>query len=180
MISSVYFNKLSVAKITLVLLVFIFSIFSASAQSLSGSIVDHNGKPVPYSTVFIKELMYGTAANQQGFFELKLPQGEYTCVFQSMGYETETLKVSVTQSMKPLQIVLQEMVYNLPGVVVSSDGEDPAYGIIRRVIQKAPVYARMVKYYKADVYIRGSLEVKSISRMVKWMAKDDLKESGIN
>ncbi|PKP48419.1 MAG: hypothetical protein CVT94_08505 [Bacteroidetes bacterium HGW-Bacteroidetes-11] len=179
MIASEYFNKLSFAGTTLVLLVFIFSIISASAQSLSGNIVDHNGKPVPYSTVFIKELMYGTAANQEGFFELKLPQGDYSCVFQSMGYETETLKVSVTQSMKPLQIVLQEMVYNLPGVVVSSDGEDPAYGIIRRVIQKAPVYARIVKYYKADVYIRGSLEVRSISRMVKWMAKDDLKESGI-
>ncbi|KAF0200947.1 MAG: hypothetical protein FD170_3109 [Bacteroidetes bacterium] len=179
MIASEFFNKLSFAGTTLVLLVFIFSIFSASAQSFSGNIVDQKGNPVPYSTVFIKELMYGTAANQEGFFELKIPMGEYSCVFQSMGYETETRKVSVTQSMKPLQIVLQEMVYNLPGVVVSSDGEDPAYGIMRRVIQKAPVYARMVKYYKADVYIRGSLEVRSISRMVKWMAKDDLKESGI-
>lgn len=179
MISSDYFNKLFVTRTTLVLLVSILPLFSATAQSFSGNIIDHKGNPVPYSTVFIKELMYGTAANQQGYFELKLPQGEFTCVFQSMGYETETLKVNVSQSMKPLQIALQEMVYNLPGVVVSSDGEDPAYGIMRRVIQKAPVYSRMVKYYKADVYIRGSLEVRSISRMVKWMAKDDLKESGI-
>lgn len=166
-------------RIALVFVALMMSYVLAGAQSLSGIIVDQKGTPVPYSTVFIKELMFGTAANQEGLFELKIPAGEYNCVFQSMGYQTETMVIKVTQTTGPLRVELKETIYNLSGIVVSADGENPAYGIMRRVIQKAPVYAKMIQYYKADVYIRGSLEIKSISKMVKWVAKDDLKESGI-
>ncbi|MBW6492199.1 MAG: DUF5686 and carboxypeptidase regulatory-like domain-containing protein [Lentimicrobium sp.] len=166
-------------RIALVFLVFMMSTVGSIAQTLSGIIVDQKGRPIPYSTVFIRELMFGTAANQEGVFELAIPQGEYNCVFQSMGYQTETILIKVPQTIKPLRIELQETIYNISGIVVSGDGENPAYGIMRRVIQKAPVYAKMVKYYKADVYIRGSLEIKSISKMVKWMAREDIKESGV-
>ena len=152
---------------------------SAIAQTLSGHIIDPKGEPVPWATVFVKELMYGTTANQEGYFELKLPAGEYTCAFQSMGYQSRNLLVNIHRDSKPLIVEMQDMVYNLSGVVITGDGEDPAYGIMRRVIQHAPLYARMIRYYKADVYIRGTLEIKSIAKMIKWVAKDDLKESGI-
>ncbi len=152
---------------------------SLHAQGLSGKITDDKNAAIPWATVFIKELMFGTVANQEGEFEIKIPEGEYTAVFQSMGYQAETVALKVGAKAQSMHIVLKPMVYNLSGVVVSSDGEDPAYGIMRRVIQKAPQYAAMVRYYKADVYIRGSLEINSISRMVKWMAKDDLKEANI-
>ncbi len=152
---------------------------SGFGQTLSGRIVDPKGEPIPWATVFVKELMYGTTANQEGYFELKLPAGEYTCAFQSMGYQTKNLSVKISQDSKPLTVEMQAMVYNLSTVIITDNGEDPAYGIMRRVIQHAPLFARMIRYYKADVYIRGSLEIKSIAKMVKWMAKDNLKEAGI-
>lgn len=152
---------------------------SGMSQTLSGRIVDSKGEPVPWATVFVKELMYGTTANQEGYFELNLPAGEYTCAFQSMGYQTKNLLVNIHKGSKPLAVEMQEMVYNLSAVIITDNGEDPAYGIMRRVIQHAPLFARMIRYFKADVYIRGTLEVKSIAKMVKWMAKDELKESGI-
>lgn len=152
---------------------------SAVGQTLSGRIVDAKGEPVPWATVFVKELMYGTTANQEGYFELNLPAGEYTCAFQSMGYQTRNILVNIRKDSKPLMVEMEEMVYNLSAVIITDNGEDPAYGIMRRVIQHAPLYATMIRYYKADVYIRGSLEIKSIAKVVKWMAKDELKESGI-
>ncbi|MCO5257136.1 MAG: DUF5686 and carboxypeptidase regulatory-like domain-containing protein [Lentimicrobium sp.] len=166
-------------RIILILSVTLSFSFASHSQVLSGVITDEAGKPVPWATVFVKELMYGTVANQDGAFELKLDAGDYTCVFQSMGYQAETRQISIGEAANPMHIQLKSMVYNLSGVVVSSSGEDPAYGIMRQVIRMAPQYAGMVKYYKADVYIRGSLELRSISRMVKWMAREDLKESGI-
>lgn len=166
-------------KLLIVTFLIILNTISLQAQELSGTITDEAGRPVPWATVFVKELMFGTVANQDGGFELKLDPGEYTCVFQSMGYQTETRQVSVTRKTTPLRIILKPMVYNLSGVVVSSSGEDPAYSIMRQVIKKAPEYARMVLRYKADVYLRGTLEISKISRMVKWMAKEDLKEAGI-
>jgi hypothetical protein len=153
--------------------------FSMHAQSMSGVISDSRGKPIPYSTVFVKELSLGTSANGDGIFELKIPDGDYTCTFQSMGYQPKTEKIHVGNSAIPLRILLPDMVYSLGEIVISANKEDPAYGIMRKVIGKAPLYVKMVKSYNAEVYIKGSLNVKKISRMIKWLAKDDLKESKI-
>jgi hypothetical protein len=149
------------------------------AQSLKGVIKDGKRNPIPYSTVFVKEISFGTSANQDGAFELKVPVGNYTCTFQSIGYQSVTKKIQVNDADNPLQIVLPDMIYSLGEVVVSANKEDPAYRIMRKVIGKAPLYAKMVKSYNAEVYIKGSLHVKKISRMIKWLAKDDLKESNI-
>jgi hypothetical protein len=161
---------------------FIFAIMLASislkAQMLRGKIVDTNSQPVPFSTVFVKEVSFGTSANEEGIFELRLSEGEYTCIFQCMGYQTITKKVVVHSVDNPLIVILPAMIYSLQEVVVGG-GEDPAYRIMRKVIRKAPLYAGMVKSFNAEVYIRGSLHIKKISSMVKWMAREDLKESNI-
>ena len=150
-----------------------------SAQVLKGIITDSERNPVSFATVFVKESSFGTSANEEGAFELRLTEGTYTFIFQCMGYQTVTKTVKVLPTNEPITIVLPAMVYSLKEVVVSDGGEDPAYRIMRRVIRKAPLYAGMVKSYNADVYIRGSLNIRKISSMVKWMARDDLKESNI-
>ncbi|MFH1121049.1 MAG: DUF5686 and carboxypeptidase regulatory-like domain-containing protein [Bacteroidota bacterium] len=160
------------------LIVFLTS-FSSKAQVLHGIITDTQNRTVPFSTVFVKELSFGTAANEDGQFELRLEEGSYTFVFQCMGYQTVTRNIEIHQQNEPLQIILPGMVYSLKEVEVSDGGEDPAYRIMRRVIRKAPLYAGMVKSFKAEVYIRGSLNIRKISAMVKWMAREDLKKSEI-
>jgi hypothetical protein len=162
------------------ILIFVIIVYTVSlkAQSLKGKITDRSGEPIPYSTVFVKEASLGTAANEDGFFELHLTKGDYTCIFQCMGYQTITKKLKVSEKNEQLMVVLPDMVYSLQEVVVGG-GEDPAYRIMRKVIRKAPLYAGMVKSFNAEVYIRGSLNIKKISAMIKWMARDDLKESNI-
>lgn len=163
---------------------FLFLIFSIicecqlSSQVLLGDIKDTNGNPIPFSTVYIRELSLGAAANLDGYFELKLKAGTYVCVFQSLGYQPVIKTVDVNKSTAPLHIVLPDMVYDLSTVVISGK-EDPAYRIMRNVIAKAPEYANLVKSFEAEVYIKGSLYIKSISKLIKLMAKDDLKEFNI-
>ena len=65
------------------------------AQIIKGRITDVNGQPVSNASLFIRELKLGTAANEQGYYELKVAEGVYTCVFQCLGYETETHVITV-------------------------------------------------------------------------------------
>lgn len=162
-------------------LILICIVFSSSlfGQQLKGSITDSEGKPIPFSTVYIKDVAYGTAANKDGEFNLNLPAGKYTCSFQSMGFQTVSKSVVIDKNTLPLQIVLPNMVYALSEVVITSNGEDPAYKIMRNVIRKAPENASLVKSYSANVYIRGSVEIQKIASMIKWMAREQMKESHI-
>ena len=127
--------------------ILIFSIgvgLPISAQVFKGVITDSTGQPIPFSTVFVKELSYGTAANLDGEFELKLARGTYTLVFQCMGYKTESKNVQINAPVTTQHIVLHNIAYTLSEVTITSDAEDPAYRIIRNVISRAPLYASLI------------------------------------
>ncbi len=149
------------------------------AQVFKGVVSDSTGQPIPFSTVFVKDLSYGTSANLDGEFELKLARGTYTLVFQCMGYKTETKSVVINAPVTTQNIVLQNIAYSLSEVTITSDAEDPAYRIMRNVISRAPLYASLITSYKADVYIRGSMEIEEIASLVKFLARNELKEQNI-
>ncbi len=144
------------------------------AQTLKGRITDTNGKPVGDASLFVKELKLGTAANIDGFYELKVPEGTYTCTFQCLGYDPETRNVTIDRNTVVLDISLREKAYELKEVIISDKKEDPAYGIMRRAIAMAPYYLNQVSEYKADLYLKGSLHIIKISRLVKRLAKEEL------
>jgi hypothetical protein len=159
----------------------IFSILftvTATAQILSGTVKSEDGKPVSFSTIYVREVAQGTVANEEGYFKIELPAGIYTCVFQCLGYQQVIRQVDLKDDSQPFNIILPYMIYELSEVTISGK-EDPAYRIMRMVIAKAPYYAKLVKSFDADVYIKGTLQIKRISPLVKWMAKDDLKELNI-
>lgn len=161
-----------------ILILSILLSFSCAAQLLSGTVKSEDGKPIPFSTIYVKEVSQGTVANEEGYFKLELPSGKYTCVFQSLGYHQVTKQIELKKETPLLQIILPYMTYDLSGVTISGK-EDPAYRIMRKVISRSPYYARLINGFNANVYIKGSLHIRSISRLVKWMAKDDLKEFNI-
>ena len=70
------------------ILLFIFAATSVShAQILKGRITSQSGDPIPYSTVYIQELKQGTTSNTKGDYEIRLPAGKYTVIYQSLGFE---------------------------------------------------------------------------------------------
>ena len=146
------------------------------AQVVKGRITDVNGRPVSNASLFIKELKLGTAANEEGYYDLRVPEGTYTCVFQCLGYETETQVITVASDATVRNIVLREKAYEIKEVIITNNKEDPAYGIMRRAIAMAPYYMNQVSEFKADVYLKGAFQVIKISALVKRLAKDDLKD----
>lgn len=140
---------------------------AAESQILKGKITDKTGRPVEYATVFIQELKQGTTANARGDYEIKLPDGNYLVIYQSLGYEPFFATVGMAGRIIEKNIVLNEQYYEIPEVMITASGEDPAYAIMRKTIGMAQYYLNHVSHYKADVYLKGTLVVNKIPKIVQ-------------
>ncbi|MFY0603941.1 MAG: TonB-dependent receptor [Flavobacteriaceae bacterium] len=70
------------------------SIVAQSQNTLSGKILE-NGDAVPYVNVYLKKTKLGTTSDNKGFYQIKnIPNGSYTVIISSMGYETKSMKIS--------------------------------------------------------------------------------------
>lgn len=141
--------------------------FHVNSQILKGKITDKTGTPVEYATIFIQELKQGTTANAKGDYEIKLPDGKYLVIYQSLGYEPVFANVIMAGKTIEKNIVLNEQYYEIPEVRISASGEDPAYAIMRKAIGMAPYYLNHISHYKADVYLKGTLVVNKIPKIVQ-------------
>lgn len=133
-------------------------------QTLKGRITDQSGVPIQYSTVYIKELRQGTTSNSTGDYEINLPAGNYTVIYQSLGYQPVSIVISLSGNTLK-NIMLQQQYYQIPEVRIKASGEDPAYGIMRKAIGLAPYYLNNISYYKAEVYLKGNLVINKIPKL---------------
>jgi len=146
------------------IILFPFNIFS---QKISGIVTNTDNKPIPFATIYIEELQTGTCANQQGKFFIPVTSGIYTISFRSMGYAPQEKKVTVTNKDVVLKIQLGIQSYILSGVTVRADGEDPAYSIMRKAIARVPAFLNQTESYTSDVYIKGSIKIIHIPKLLK-------------
>ena len=153
-------------KFVLTISTILIAVISSYAQSLKGVITDSGGEPVRYATVYVNELKHGTTANIKGEYEIKLRPGSYTVFFQSLGFSPEVRSVAIGDTDRILNINLTIQYYQIPEVRVTATGEDPAYGIMRKAIGLAPYHLNRVKHYAADVYIKGSVVVNKLPRLI--------------
>jgi hypothetical protein len=151
----------------LLALTLLFSNCFTHAQILKGRITTQTGEPVQYATVYIQELRQGTTSNTRGDYEIKLPAGKYTVIYQSLGYQP--VYANIILSDKPLSkdMSLPLQYYEIPEVRISASGEDPAYIIMRKAIGLAPYYLNNVSYYKAEVYLKGNLIINKIPKFLQ-------------
>ena len=137
----------------------LFSTF-AFAGGIKGYINDNNGAPLPFAAIYIVETGSGTAANVEGYYELRLAPGKYTVVFQYLGYQPLQKKVTVGESFKQVDVALQPEALELKEVDVVGSREDPAYTVMRKAIAKASYHRQQVDRYEVEVYIKGSGRIK--------------------
>lgn len=137
------------------------------AQILKGKISNQSGNPVQYSTVYIQELRQGTTSNSKGDYEIKLPAGKYTVIYQSLGFQPVNVNITLSDKTMTKDVILPLQYYEIPEVRISASGEDPAYIIMRKVIGMAPYYLNNVSHYKADVYLKGNLVINKIPKLLQ-------------
>ena len=160
------------------ILFFSYALFS---QKITGKVMNTNGEPLPFASIWSETFNKGTTANENGEFGFQLSSGEHKVTFRFVGHTPKDVFVVLeNNSEKKLQIVLEEQAVTLSEVKIAGLKEDPAIGMIRRMISMAPFHLNEITSYQSKAYIKGNGIITSMSKVVKWaVGKQMEKDAGI-
>lgn len=136
------------------------------AQGVKGIVTNDAGEPIPFTTIYLKKTTSGTTTNQAGEYAIFLEKGNYNIVFQALGFQRQELNITVGDAVEERDVVLEKQAFRIKEVRVYSGGEDPAYPIMRKAISLAPYYLRQAGSYQAEVYLKGTLKMKKIPKLL--------------
>ncbi len=149
-----------------IVLLLMFLPLIMDAQKISGHIVGETDQPLSFSSVLIKNSVNGVSANENGFYSIDVKPGTYTIVCEHIGYITTEKTVTVGNENVQLDFKLPLQQYNLSNIVVTAGGEDPAYAIIRKAIEKRSYYEKEIDSFQCKVYIKGQLQLRDYPKKV--------------
>jgi hypothetical protein len=164
------------------IILFFYLSINSFGQTVSGSIKDKKGDALPFATVWVSDLNKGTLANEEGQYSIQIPIGIHELVFRFLGHSPYSKKVTIEKNTDKLEInvVLEEQAVSLAEVNVGGLKEDPAIGIMRRMISMAPFHTKEVDHYSAKAYVKGVGKITSISKMMNALVGKKMeKEAGI-
>jgi len=167
-------------KILLVSLVFIC--FQSSAQKITGIVFSDNGDLLPYASVTIKGTTIGASANNRAKYIVAVRPGTYTVVCQHIGYATQEKSITITNEDEELMFFLSEQKLVMKEVVIESGGEDPAYAIIRKAIEKRPLYNKEVNAFTCDLYTKDMIKLRRLPKRImgQKVPDDDRNSMGLD
>ncbi|MDA3779574.1 MAG: DUF5686 family protein, partial [Bacteroidales bacterium] len=163
------------------LFIFISVMFISSvcfSQGIRGKITNVKGDAIPFATIYSTSNFKGTTSNINGDYALELPKGNYEIKIQYLGYKTKILNLAISDSSETINIVLEEQVYKIPEVRILASGEDPAYGIMRKVVAMSQYYLNQVEEYSCRVYLKGTGNLVKVPRLLKRQLKNEGLEEG--
>ncbi|TPN81755.1 SusC/RagA family TonB-linked outer membrane protein [Aquimarina algicola] len=102
----------------LILFLFISGIVSAQQKTVTGTITDNQGIPLPGVNILVKESNSGTQSDFDGNYTIEAEEGN-TLTFSYIGFETKTVTVSGENT---IDVQMQEDTQTLEEVVVTGVG----------------------------------------------------------
>lgn len=90
---------------------------------LKGRVVEvGSGTPVPFCSVFLPNTTLGISADENGHFEIEIPNGSYEVAIRMIGYETQVFSIQTDNLPKDgFLIYLQIMEVELKAIDVNED-----------------------------------------------------------
>ncbi len=143
----------------IVLFVSSFKLFGQE-YSISGQVTDVHGDAIPFVSVYIKNTIFSTIANERGNYNFNLAKGTYTLTFRYVGYKQQERDIMLNES-KVLNIALEYDVYSLEEVKIASTRKDPARGIVQKVIDNRKNLLKESSFFTCDAY------TKQVQKLIK-------------
>ncbi len=147
--------KTKFSGILTLLLAFVVQLSFAQEKTISGTVSDDSGLPLPGTTVLVKGTSSGTSSDFDGNYSINANQGD-VLVFSFVGYTTQEVTVGASNT---INVTMQEDATALDEVIVTALGikrkpKELAYAttVINQdaVIQAAPVDATSALVGKAS------------------------------
>jgi Ca-activated chloride channel family protein len=120
-----------IAPIILIVLAF----RPVKTHTVSGTVTDEKGSPLPFVSVQVKGTTTGAAANSKGVYRLLVPHSHSTLVFSGVGYETKEININ---GKNVIDVTLKSIPMTSNEVVVTS-----AYGQ-KRALKNTTVNKQVV------------------------------------
>ncbi|MFN9491794.1 MAG: TonB-dependent receptor plug domain-containing protein, partial [Sphingobacteriales bacterium] len=89
----------------------------AQTRTISGRVVDADGKPIPNASVIVKGSSQGASTNSEGVFSLSVPTGTTRLVVSAVGMTTQELALTSSNSNYSLSMKAEDR--SLEAVVVT-------------------------------------------------------------
>ncbi|GAB3908001.1 hypothetical protein GCM10028803_42790 [Larkinella knui] len=92
---------------------------------VQGIVVTADGKPAVSATVVLKNTRYGTTVDAKGTYSVEAPEGRYSLLIQSLGFESKTIPVQLKagETVTIPSVSLNEAARQLDDVVVTGQYE---------------------------------------------------------
>lgn len=140
----------------LLVLLLIGSATGLDAQVIRGKITNEFREPLPYANVYVQQLKTGTVSDDEGHYELRLDvEGEYNLAFSSLGYESKSERVLLVGDTAWVNVQLNTSAFDLEEIVVTANERDPAFAIIKQVIEHKERQLRAANSYRTKVYLKA-------------------------
>jgi len=165
-------DKKHIMKLLLPFITLFTCLFSHS--QIQGTVMSSKNEPLPVVNIFIENTYIGTTSNDEGKYELNIKKpGDYTVVFQYLGYKTLKEQVSISKFPFVVNAHLIEEQISLNEVVVSAE-ENPANKIIRNVIKTKKELQDKINGFKANFYSRGLIRIENAPEKILGQEVGDL------
>lgn len=170
LIQIISMNKLSI-------FLFLFLYATQLFSQVNGTVTNENSEGLSYVNVFVKNTSTGTTTNLDGYYSLKLEPGNYTIVYQFIGYKSQERSVRIGTEAYTENVQLQTASYEMPQVTIEANAEDPAYAIIRKAQSRRKFHLRQNENYECDAYMRGFNKIFDAPEKIMGIDVGDLDET---
>ncbi len=129
---------------------------------LSGTVSDSAGQPLAYASIYLRHsqsgAQFGTTSGEKGEYALELPAATYDATISYLGYARVQERIALSGGNLRRDFRLQEEALVLEEVLITSDGRDPAYGIIQLAIDRKKENRRPFEAYRHQAYTKTLIQ----------------------
>lgn len=121
---------MKVVSIYLAILLIFLNLSGLSAQNkLKGKVTDEkSGEPLIGVNIYLNNSTIGTTTNNDGFYELNIPDGRFEIVVSIIGYYPESQFIYITKgSARQIDFTLKEKIYLMNQVQIEDQYSDEWY-----------------------------------------------------
>lgn len=154
-------GKILQLSLVSICLLFMCSFSTHAQRLLSGHITDERHAPIPFARVFVKNSAdLRVQADANGYYEMRLFEGEYFLVFSATGFDDRESYVYISNKDEVKDMQLFPMKYSdLEDVEISVKKSNPGREIMLKVVEKRDQINPWNYPHKVDVYIKGSEKI---------------------
>jgi hypothetical protein len=152
-------------KIIVSLFLFLFLSVAVFSQTVSGTVRDDKGTPMPNASVYIKDKRGGTSCNTDGKFFLNLSAGTYILICQHVGYKRDVKTITVADKDITVDFVIVPVDFTMEEVIIQSGG-NPANDIIKNAIRMRPTYQKQLDKFVCEVYTKGIMRLRDYPKKI--------------